>query len=169
MGTARPPLTDALSLPCRLPEAALSCVGCCLYAFAGAEATLAAIRRNTAAFARLLPADEEALLRFRDREAPADAVCCNCGEEAPGVLGCLLHPTRYPSWDLRRGHCRADFLCRTAALYLREWSRETRERFIAFVAARRLDNYEYSRLMVGDLLLEAFVNEAGAAPSGAAP
>ena len=58
---------------CRIRGAALSCVGCCLYAFAGKEATLAAIRRNTAAFAQLVPGDEAALLRFRDREAPAAA------------------------------------------------------------------------------------------------
>jgi len=141
---------------CRNRENGLSCVGCCLYAFAGKEATLAAIRRNTAAFALLVPGDEPALLRFRDREAPADVVCCNCVEEAPGVLGCPLHPTRNASRDLRRGHCMAEFLCHTAALYRNEWSQETRERFTAFVKEQRLDNYEYSRLMVSDELLEAF-------------
>ena len=46
---------SASSSICRFSEAALSCVGCCLYAFAGKEATLAAIRRNTAAFAQIDP------------------------------------------------------------------------------------------------------------------
>ena len=147
----------ASSSICRLSEAALSCVGCCLYAFAGKDATLAAIRRNTAAFAQLVSGDEAALLRFRDREAPSDVVCCNCIEEASGVLGCPLHPTRHASRDLRRGHCMADFLCRTAALFRNEWSQETRERFIAFVKERQLDSYEYSRLMVNDELLEGFL------------
>lgn len=142
---------------CRSSEAALSCVGCCLYAFAGKEATLAAIRRNTAAFAQLLPGDEAALLRFRDRESPRDVVCCNCIEETAGILGCPLHPTRHASRDLRRGHCMADFLCQTAALYQKEWSTEMRERFAAFVKKQRLDNYEYSRMMVSDELLEAFL------------
>lgn len=142
---------------CRIREAALSCVGCCLYAFAGKEATLAAIRRNTAVFAQLVPGDEAALLRFRDRETPSDVVCGNCIEEAPGILGCPLHPTRHASRDLRRGHCMADFLCRTAALYRQEWGAEVRERFAAFAAAQRLDSYEYSRLMVSDGLLEAFL------------
>ena len=142
---------------CRIPAAALSCVGCCLYAFAGEAATLAAIRRNTAAFAQLAPGDEAALLRFRDREAPSDVVCGNCVEEAPGILGCPLHPARHASRDLRRGHCMADFLCRTAALHLREWSAETRERFAAFVGAQQLSSYEYSRRMVSDELLEAFL------------
>lgn len=153
---------DALSRSssiCRLSEVLLSCVGCCLYAFAGKEATLTAIRRNTVAFAQLVPGDEEALLRFRDREAPSDVVCCNCVEEAPGVLGCPLHPTRHDSRDLRLGHCMAGFLCRTAALYRNEWSQETRERFIAFAKARQLDNYEYSHLMVHDELLEAFLKQ----------
>ena len=144
---------------CRLSEVFLSCVGCCLYAFAGKEETLAAIRRNTDTFARLDPGDEAALLRFRDREAPPDVVCCNCIEEAPGVLGCPLHPARHASRDLRRGPCMAEFLCHTAALYRNEWSQETRERFTVFVKGRRLDNYEYSRLMVGDELLEAFLRE----------
>jgi len=157
MGKSRPPATHGPALPCRLPEAALCCVGCCLYAFVGADATLAAIRRNTAAFAQVVPGDEAALLRFRDRAAPSDVVCANVVEEAPGVLGCPLHPAGAASRDLRRGHCMADFLCRTAALCLREWSRETRERFAAFVAAQRLDNYEYSRRMVSDELLEAFL------------
>lgn len=142
---------------CRLGGAAPSCVGCCLYAFAGKEATLAAIRRNTAEFAQLDPGDEAALLRFRDREGPHAVVCCNCVEEAPGVLGCPLHPTRHASKDLRRGHCMAEFLCHTAALYRNEWSQETRERFTAFVKERRLDSYEYSLLMVNDELLEAFL------------
>jgi hypothetical protein len=144
---------------CRIPEAALSCIGCCLYAFAGSEATLAAIRRNTAAFAQLAPGDEAALLRFRDRESPCDVVCGNCIEEAPGILGCPLHPTRHASRDLRRGHCMADFLCQTAALYQREWSTETRQRFAAFVTAQRLDSYEYSRLVVSDELLDAFLKQ----------
>ena len=151
----RPP--PASPSVCRIPGASLSCVGCCLYAFAGKEATLAAIRRNTAEFAQLDPGDEAALLRFRDREAPHDAVCCNCVEEAPGVLGCPLHPARHASKDLRRGHCMAEFLCQTAALYRNEWSQEMRERFRTFVTERRLDNYEYSRLMVSDELLEAFL------------
>jgi hypothetical protein len=144
---------------CRVHEDSLSCVGCCLYAFAGKEATLAAIRRNTAAFAQLDPCDEAALLRFRDREAPPDVVCCNCVEEAPGVLGCPLHPTRHALRDLRLGHCMAEFLCRTAALYRHEWSQETRERFTAFIKERRLDNYEYSRLMLSDELLKAFLEQ----------
>ena len=117
------------SSPCRLSEVALCCVGCCLYAFAGKEATLAAIQRNTAAFAKLDPGDEATLLGFRDREAPSDVVCCNCIEEAPGVLGCPLHPARHASRDLRRGHCMAEFLCHTAALYRNEWNQETRDRF----------------------------------------
>lgn len=142
---------------CRIPAAALTCVGCCLYDFAGKEATLAAIRRNSAAFAQLDPGDEAALLRFRDRETPRDVVCCNCIEESPGVLGCPLHPTRHASRDLRLGHCMAEFLCRTAALYQREWSTEQQERFVAFVTAQGLDNYEYSRRMVSDDLLEAFL------------
>jgi len=150
--------SSASSSVCRIREADLSCVGCCLYAFAGKEATLAAIRRNTAAFAQLVPGDEAALLRFRDREAPADAVCCNCVEVQPGILGCPLHPTRHASRDLRLGHCMAEFLCRTAALW-HEWSQEERERFAAFVKAQRLDNYEYSRLMVSDELLEAFLEQ----------
>jgi hypothetical protein len=157
MDGARPPATGAPALPCRLGEAAPCCVGCCLYAFAGKEATLAAIRRNTAAFALLVPGDEAALLRFRDREAPHDAVCCNVVEEEPGVLGCPLHPARQSGRDLRRGHCMADFLCRTAGLYLREWDAPTRDRFAAFVAAQGLDNYDYSRRMVSDELLEAFL------------
>jgi len=147
------------SSSCRINEASLSCVGCCLYAFAGNEATLAAIRRNTAAFVQLVPGDEAALLRFRDREAPSDVVCCNCVEEAPGILGCPLHPTRHASRDLRRGHCMAEFLCRTAALYRNEWSQETRERFTAFVKEQHLDSYEYSRMMVSDELLEAFLKQ----------
>lgn len=151
---------DSSSLPCRLPAAALSCVGCCLYAFAGEGTTLAAIRRNTAAFAQLAPGDEDALLRFRDREAPNDVICGNCIEEAPGILGCPLHPARHASRDLRLGHCMAEFLCRTAALHLREWSAETRERFAAFVRAQQLGNYEYSRRMVSDELLEAFLAQA---------
>ena len=53
----------------------------------------------------------------------------------------------------------AEFLCHTAALYRNEWSQETRERFTAFVKDQRLDNYEYSRLIVGDELLEAFLRE----------
>ena len=149
--------SSASSSVCRIREADLSCVGCCLYAFAGKEATLAAIRRNTAAFAQLVPGDEAALLRFRDREAPADAVCCNCVEVQPGILGCPLHPTRHASRDLRRGHCMAEFLCRTAAIFRNEWSQDTRERFIAFVKEQGLDNYGYSRLMVSDELLEAFL------------
>ncbi len=144
---------------CRIHEAALYCVGCCLYDFAGKEATLAAIRRNTAAFVQLAPGDEAALLRFRDRAAPPDVVCCNCIEEAPGVLGCPLHPTRHASRDLRLGHCMAGFLCKTAALYRDEWSHEARERFTAFVREKRLDNFEYSRLMVNDELLEAFLKQ----------
>jgi hypothetical protein len=157
---------SASSTVCRLSEAALSCVGCCLYAFAGKEATLAAIRRNTAAFAQLDPDDKEALLRFRDRESPPDVVCCNCIEEAaPGVLGCPLHPARHASKDLRLGHCMAEFLCQTAVLYRDEWNRETRERFIAFVKERRLDNYEYSRLMVSDELLETFVKQGCPLPA----
>jgi len=157
--------TEARRSVCRIHEASLSCVGCCLYAFAGEEATLAAIRRNTAAFAQLVPGDEVALLRFRDRETPRDVVCCNCVEEAPGVLGCPLHPTRHALRDLRRGHCMAEFLCRTAALYRHAWSRETRERFAAFVRDRRLDNYEYSRQMVSDELLEAFLEQERALPT----
>jgi hypothetical protein len=156
------PLREDASTPpsiCRIPEAALSCVGCCLYAFAGREATLAAIGRNTAAFAQLVPGDEAALLRFRDRETPRDAVCGNCIEEAPGVLGCPLHPARHASRDLRRGHCMADFLCRTAALYRQEWSAEVRKRFAAFVTTQRLDNYEFSLRMVNDELLEAFLEQ----------
>jgi hypothetical protein len=151
---------SASSSICRLSEAALSCVGCCLYAFAGKEATLAAIRRNTAAFALLVPADEAALLQFRDRASPPDVVCCNCVEEAPGILGCPLHPGRHASRDLRRGHCMAEFLCRTAALYRDEWSQETRHRFAAFLKEQRLDNYEYSRRMVSDELLEAFLQQS---------
>lgn len=153
-------MNSASPLPCRLGEAALACVGCCLYAFAGKEATFAAIRRNTAAFAQLAPGDEAALLRFRDREAPADVVCCNCVEEASGLLACPLHPTRHAARDLRRGHCMADFLCRTAALHSREWDTETRGRFASFVTAQRLDHYEYSRLMVSDELLDAFLRLA---------
>lgn len=156
----RTPKHGDSSLPpsiCRIPEAALSCVGCCLYEFAGREATLEAIRRNTEAFARLEPGDEAALLRFRDRETPRDAVCCNCVEEAPGVLGCPLHPTRHDSRDLRLGHCMADFQCRTAALYQWEWSEQVRVQFAAFVTAQRLDNYEFSRRMVNDELLEEFL------------
>ena len=144
---------------CRIPEAPLCCVGCCLYAFAGSAATLAAIARNTAAFAQLVPGDDAALLRFRDREAPSDAICGNCVEDPPGMLGCPLHPTRHASRDLRRGHCMADFLCETAALYRREWDTGTRERFVAFVKAQRLDHYEYSRRMVTDELLEAFLRQ----------
>lgn len=159
---------SASSSVCRIREAALSCVGCCLYSFAGKEATLAAIRRNTAAFAQLLPGDEAALLGFRDREAPHDVVCVNCIEEEPGVLGCPLHPTRHASRDLRQGHCMAEFLCQTAALYRKEWSQETRARFTAFVRARRLDNYEYSRLMVNDELLEAFLAQTRS-PEGLSP
>jgi len=163
MGKAKPPVTsNASSSVCRIGEAALSCVGCCLYAFAGKEATLAAIRRNTAAFVQLVPGDEAALLRFRDRESPCDVICCNCIEEAPGVLGCPLHPARHASRDLRRGHCMADFLCRTAALHRREWDTEMRERFAAFVETQQLDNYEYSRRMVNDELLEAFLEQARA-------
>jgi hypothetical protein len=150
--------SSSSSSVCRIRGAALTCVGCCLYAFAGKEATLEAIRRNTAAFAHLAPGDEAALLQFRDREAPHDVVCCNCIEEAPGVLGCPLHPARHGSRDLRRGHCLADFLCQTAALW-REWGQETRERFAAFVTAQRLDNYEYSRLMVNDELLARFLGQ----------
>jgi hypothetical protein len=150
---------SASSSICRLSEAVLSCVGCCLYAFAGKEATLAAIRRNTVAFAQLIPGDEPALLRFRDREAPSDVVCCNCIEEEPGVLGCPLHPARHATRDLRRGHCMADFLCHAATLHRNAWDRETRERFTAFVKEQRLDNYEYSRLMVSDELLEAFLKQ----------
>lgn len=153
-------MTGDHSLPCRIGEAALSCVGCCLYAFAGKEATLAAIRRNTAEFSRLVPGDEAALLRFRDRQTPGDVVCCNCMEEAPGVLGCPLHPARHAGRDLRRGHCMADFLCRTASLWRREWDEGMRERFAAFVQALRLDACEYSRLMVSDELLEAFLGQA---------
>lgn len=148
------------ALPCRIDGTGLSCVGCCLYAFAGRDATLAAIRRNTAAFARLDPGDEAALVRFRDRETPCDVVCGNCIEEPSGLLGCPLHPTRHASRDLRRGHCMADFLCRTAAVYQREWDSRMRERFAAFVAAQRLGNYEYSRRMVSDELLEAFLAQA---------
>lgn len=144
---------------CRIREASLSCVGCCLYAFAGNEATLAAIQQNTASYAQLDPGDEAALSRFRDREAPSDVVCCNCVEESPGVLGCPLHPTRHAGRDLRLGHCMAEFLCQTAALYRNEWSQETRERFTAFVKEQHLHNYEYSRLMVSDELLEAFLRE----------
>jgi hypothetical protein len=151
---------SASSSICRIREAALSCVGCCLYAFAGKEETLAAIRRNTATFAQLVPGDEAALLRFRDRETPCDVVCRNCIEEVPDLLGCPLHPNRHASRDLRRGHCMAEFLCRTAALYRNEWSQETREWFITFVKEQRLDNYEYSRLMVSDGLLEAFLEQA---------
>lgn len=160
---------SAPSCVCRISEAALSCVGCCLYAFAGKEATLAAIRRNTDAFAQLLPGDETALLRFRDRESPAEVICGNCIEEAPGMLGCPLHPTRHASRDLRRGHCMADFLCQTAALFQREWSAELRQRFAAFVNAQRLDNYEYSRRMVNDELLEAFLKQTRTPAAAPAP
>jgi hypothetical protein len=147
---------------CRISEAALSCVGCCLYAFAGRETTLAAIRQNTAAFARLVPGDEAALLLFRDREAPSDVVCCNCIEDETGMPGCPLHPTRHAARDLRRGHCMADFLCQTAALYSKEWDPPLRQRFVAFVQALFLDHYEYSRRMVSDELLEAFLEQTRA-------
>lgn len=53
----------------------------------------------------------------------------------------------------------AEFLCHTASLNRHEWSQETRERFTAFVKELRLDNYEYSRLMVRDELLEAFLEK----------
>lgn len=164
---AAPARPGASASVCRIPEAALSCVGCCLYAFAGAEATLASVRRNTAELARLLPGDEAAWLRFRDREAPHDVVCCNCVEDASGLLGCALHPAQLASRDLRRGHCMTEFLCRAAGLWQRAWDRETRERFVAFVRSRRLDSYEYSRQMVCDELLEAFLGQACAldAPS----
>jgi hypothetical protein len=149
---------------CRIPEAGLACVGCCLYAFAGREATLAAVRQNTAAFAQLVPGDEAALLRFRDRETPCDVVCGNCIEDATGLPGCPLHPTRHASRDLRKGHCMADFLCQTAALYQKEWDEPLRERFVAFVRDLRLDHYEYSRRMVSDELLEAFLEQTRASP-----
>jgi hypothetical protein len=157
MPTREPPGSSRSA--CRIPEIGLTCVGCCLYAFAGKEPTLAAISCNPDAFSRIAPGDEGAVLRFRDRAAPADVVCCNCVEEAPGVLGCALHPARHGSRDLRRGHCLAEFLCRTAALYRTEWDGSTRERFAAFVGAQRLDNYEFSRRMVTDELLEAFVED----------
>ena len=53
----------------------------------------------------------------------------------------------------------AEFLCHTAALYRNEWNHETRERFATFVKEWRLDNYEYSRAMVNDELLEAFLEK----------
>jgi len=158
-------VTGDAATACRIPGAGLSCVGCCLYAFAGRDATLAAIRRNTAELAALPPGDEAALLRFRDRETDGEVVCGNCVQEASGLLGCPLHPARHGLRDLRRGHCMADFLCRTAALFRREWDERTRERFVAFVAAQRLDSYDYSLRMVKDELLEAF--PAGEPPASA--
>ena len=53
----------------------------------------------------------------------------------------------------------AEFLCHTASLNRNEWSLETRERFTVFVKEQRLDNYEYSRLMVSDELLQAFLKQ----------
>ena len=136
------------------------CMGCCGHDFESKEKIKQAVFKNNLEFKHANPKTEEEFVQFRDRRPNMDlrhGVCRNLIQEE-GCFLCPLHPARHGK-DLRVGHCDTEYLCKTATQF-DKWSEEKKNKFIAFVENKKLDNVSYSILMDNNSLLKEF-NELG--------
>lgn len=153
------------------------CMGCCGHDFPEKEKINEAIHQNTLEFQQANPNTTAEYIQFRDRASIFDlrfGVCRNLikldntsSNSASNLtsspiqnptlnpqLGCPLHPARHNNIDLREGHCDIHYLCDTAKSFA-TWSREKQEKFLEFIASKKLDNITYSIEMdTGKLLTE---------------
>lgn len=161
---------DKYSVLCQLNG---GCMGCCGYDFPSAERIKEAIQKNTLEFEKASPRTEVDLVMFRDRAYPLDlrdSVCRNL-IDCHGKLLCPLHPVfikkegikivsqlnkdSYKNLDLRAGHCDIHYFCKTTKEFA-FWDKDKRQRFLSFVAEKKLDNIAYSLKMDQDELLKEF-------------
>ena len=150
-------MTEKLTVLCQLNN---GCMGCCGHDFTSAEKIKEVIRFNTKEFNNLKPKVKAQFLKFRDRAHPSDlpyGVCRNLIEH-DGQIFCPLHPTLHDGKDLREGHCEIFHLCKTAKEFAR-WTTEKKEKFIDFIASKKLTNIEYSMKMDDSSLLAEFEKE----------
>ena len=141
-----------LSVLCQLNE---GCMGCCGHDFGSVKEMKEAINKNTSEFSDVV--GDEDMVKFRDRAYSMDlrqGVCRNLIEK-DGKIFCPLHPTLNNGKELRLGHCDVDYLCRTAREF-ETWGAEKKQKFLEFVAGKKLDKIKYSILMDDDSLLEEF-------------
>ena len=147
-------MTNKLTMLCQING---GCMGCCGHDFLSPEKIKEAIRLNTIEFNELKPKVYAQFIKFRDRNYPSDlryGVCRNLIEH-DGQIFCPLHPTLHEERDLREGHCDIHHLCKTAKAFV-TWNNKKKEKFIDFVASKRMDNIEFSMKMDDSSLLEEF-------------
>jgi hypothetical protein len=145
-----------LSVLCQLNG---GCMGCCGHDFGSVAEMKEAIKKNTSEYLKINVGKEEDMVKFRDRAYTMDlrkGVCRNLIEK-DGKIFCPLHPTLNDGKELRLGHCDIDYLCKTAREF-EDWSEEKKQRFLKFVAGKKLDKIKYSILMDDGGLLEEFCN-----------
>jgi len=134
-------------------------MGCCGHDFGSVAEMKEAIKKNTSEYLKINVGKEEDMVKFRDRAYTMDlrkGVCRNLIEK-DGKIFCPLHPTLNDGKELRLGHCDIDYLCKTAREF-EDWSEEKKQRFLKFVAGKKLDKIKYSILMDDGGLLEEFCN-----------
>lgn len=131
------------------------CMGCCGRRMRSPEKIQQAIQQSTRELQERNPQSKADFIHFRERyhvDNLHHGVCRNLVEEK-GCLVCPLHPARHKE-DLRIGHCDADYLCPTA-MESNTWHKKKQDDFIQFIAAKGLNNIEYSlKMQKGELLKE---------------
>ena len=132
-------------------------MGCCGYGFISKEKIIEAIEKNTEEFNCLGAINIDKLVLFRDRAHYSDlrdGVCRNFIMKN-GKCFCPLHPSQNQGAELRLGHCDLNFLCRTAKEFAK-WDLAKQNKFLNFIAQKKLDNWDYSIKMDNSSLLYEF-------------
>jgi hypothetical protein len=146
-------MTNKLTMLCQING---GCMGCCGHDFISPDKIREAIRLNTLEFNNLKPKTIEQFIKFRDRSFSSDlryGVCRNLIKHEDQIF-CPLHPTLHKE-ELREGHCDIHHFCKTAKEF-ESWDNEKKEKFIDFVASKKLDNIEFSMKMDDNSLLKEF-------------
>ena len=153
---------DLFRLTAEPPEVNLcqygsGCFGCCGENYGKKEDVWEGLERNTQEFHDYRRYSQ--LIAFRDRYGPAQrtncGLCPNVIMMDNGKLGCPLHPQLNLGMDLRMGFCNNSYFCGTYRNYL-AWEEGKRQRFIAFLARKKLDWYDYSNGMINGTLRKEF-------------
>ena len=142
-------------LPCQIPSLRLGCFGCCGRLYLEKEKVQLTIHKNTLAWQQR---DDKMTLRdfcWRQTALTQSGVCVNIIEENK-MYFCAVHPKRNPGkQDPRINYCNTKFLCEAAKKY-EDMDETTKQKYIDFLAKKKLNSYEYSMANDKEQLIREF-------------
>lgn len=128
-----------------------SCFGCCGHDWKNKKEVLEQIMKNTLFWKE---SNVEKFVKESERHLSRSGGCKSLVFKEERII-CALHPLQNKGKDLRDKNCNINHFCEAFKEFVK-WDKKTQKKFVDFLLAKEIDNYEYSMGMDSGEFLDEF-------------